>query len=107
MLQRKISNENHATFPSKNAYGTFLMVSRSYLESQLSREYNYILVYIPTCHSGVFYHFLCDNFTMATIANPTDENLVNLTTVAYLHALEAKCAIQKEKIPAGQKIITR
>ena len=40
---------------------------------------------------------------MATIANPPDENLVNLTTLVYLHALEAKCAIQKEKIPAGQK----
>ena len=37
------------------------------------------------------------------MANLPDENLVNLTTVAYLHALEAKFAIQKEKIPAGQK----
>ena len=46
---------------------------------------------------------MCDNFTIATGENSPDKNLVSLTTVAYLHALEAKCAIQKEKIPAGQK----
>ena len=40
---------------------------------------------------------------MATLANPPDEKLVNFTIVAYLHAPEAKSAIQKEKIPAGQK----
>ena len=79
------------------------MVSRSYLESQLSREYSYILVYIPTYHTGVIYHILCGNFIIATITNPTDENLVNLTTVAYLHAPEAKSAIQKRKDSSRSK----
>ena len=46
---------------------------------------------------------MSDGLSKATVVNPPDKNLVNLTTVAYLHALEAKCAIQKEKIPAGQK----